>query len=153
MSARSRHFVNMGVVFSSLLCATASAFQYSHLAKDFDVFVTNCMNNPRSCSAGVDETRVFGNCLYSLCRPCFLVSLVPSTRIQHFCLLFGLHANIVEEFVLASALMHDQSRLQSSSCFQHQFVWLPFSRTLVCKGWATVCSFVYMGARDSCLRA
>ena len=47
---------------------------------------------------------------------------------------FGLHANIVEEYVLLSALLHDQSRLQSSSCFQHQFVWLPFSRTLVCKG-------------------
>ena len=47
---------------------------------------------------------------------------------------FGLHANIVEEYVLSSALLHDQSRLQSSSCFQHQFVWLPFSRTLVCKG-------------------
>ena len=24
--------------------------------------------------------------------------------------------------------------LTRSSCFQHQFVWLPFSRTLVCKG-------------------
>ena len=48
--------------------------------------------------------------------------------------LFGLHANILEKYVLLSALLHDQSRLQSSSCFQHQFVWLPFSRTLVCKG-------------------
>ena len=38
------------------------------------------------------------------------------------------------KYVLLSALLHDQSRLQSSSCFQHQFVWLPFSRTLVCKG-------------------
>ena len=47
---------------------------------------------------------------------------------------FGLHANIVEEYVLLSALLHDQSCLQSSSCFQRQFVWLPFSRTLVCKG-------------------
>ena len=48
--------------------------------------------------------------------------------------LFGLHANIVEEYVLLSALLHDQSCLQSSPCFQHQFVWLPFSRTPVCKG-------------------
>ena len=47
---------------------------------------------------------------------------------------FGLHADIVEEFVLLSALLHDQSCLQSSPCFQHQFVWLLFSRTLVCKG-------------------
>ena len=66
--------------------------------------------------------------------------------------LFGLHANIVEEHVLLSALLHDQSCLQSSSCFQHQFVWLPFSRTLVCKGGLFVL-FMYMGARESCLRA
>ena len=46
------------MLFFSLLCATASAFQHSHLAKDLEVFVTNCMNNPRSCSAGVDEMRV-----------------------------------------------------------------------------------------------
>ena len=51
---------------------------------------------------------------------------------------FGLRANIVEEYVLLNALLHDQSCLQSSPCFQHQFVWLPFSRTLVCKG---LCSF------------
>ena len=50
--------LSMWMWFFSLLCATASAFQHSHLAKDVDVFVTNCMNNPRSCSAGVDEMRV-----------------------------------------------------------------------------------------------
>ena len=72
------------------------------------------------------NTRVFYNCLYSLCRPCFLVSLVPLARIQQFCTLFGLHANIVEEYVLLSALLHDQSCLQSSPCFQHQFVWRSF---------------------------
>ena len=48
----------MWMLFVSLLCATASAFQPSHLAKDVEVFVANCMNNPRSCSAGVDEMRV-----------------------------------------------------------------------------------------------
>ena len=133
MSARSRHFVNMGAVFLPSVCDGFCVSTFS-LGQGSRRFVTNCMDNPRSCSAGVDETRVFGNCLYSLCRPCFLVSLVPLARIQQFCLLFGLHANIVEEYVLSSALLHDQSRLQSSSCFQHQFVWLPFSRTLVCKG-------------------
>ena len=86
---------------------------------------------------------MFYNCLYSLCRPCFLVSLVPLARIQQFCPLFGLHANIVEEYVLLSALLHDQSCLQSSPCFQHQLVWLPFSRTLVCKGG---CSFHVHGS-------
>ena len=125
------------VLFFSFLCATASAFQYSHLAKDLDVFVTNCMNNPRSCSAGVDETRVFGNCLYSLCRPCFLVSLVhlsKNSTVVSVSLFFWSARKHTWKYVLLSALLHDQSRLQSSSCFQHQFVWLPFSRTLVCKG-------------------
>ena len=56
---------------------------------------------------------------------------------------FGLHASIVEEYVLLSALLHDQSCLQSSPCFQHQFVWLPFSRTFVCKGG---CSFHVHGS-------
>ena len=84
------------VLFSSLLCATASAFQYSHLAKDLEVFVTNCMDNPRSFSAGVDEMRVF-EIVYILCAdhvfwypwfPCreFNSCVFPS---------FGLHANTV----------------------------------------------------------
>ena len=94
---------------------------------------------------------VFYNCLYSLCRPCFLVSLASLVRNQQFCPLYGLHANIVEEYVLLSALLHDQSCLQSSPCFQHQFVWLPFSRTLVCKGGCFF--FMYTEARESCLRA
>ena len=34
------------------------------------------------------------------------------------------------EHVLLSALLHDQSRLQSSSCFQHHFVWLLFLEPL-----------------------
>ena len=75
----------------------------------------------------------------------FLVSLVLLARIQQFCPLFGLHANIVEEYVLLSALLHDQSCLQSSPCFQHQFVWLLFSRTLVCKGG---CSFHVHGEHE-----
>ena len=51
--------LSIWVLFFSLLCATASAFQFSHLAKDLEVFVTNCMDNPRSCSARVDKMRVF----------------------------------------------------------------------------------------------
>ena len=30
------------------------------------------------------------------------------------------------KYVLLSTLLHDQSRLQSFPCFQHQFVWLLF---------------------------
>ena len=141
--------LSMWMLFFSLLCVTASAFQHSHLAKDVELFVTNCMNNPRSCSAGVDEICVLQ--LFVFFVPTMLsVFLASLVGIQQFCLLFGLHANIVEEYVLLSALLHDQSCLQGSSCFQHQFVWLPFSRTLVCKVGAL---FMYMGARESCLRA
>ena len=124
------------VLFFSLLCATACAFQYSHLAKDLDVLSRIVWDNPRSCSAGVDEMRVFGNCLYSLCRPRFLVSLVHCRRIQQLCLFpfFWSARKHTWKCVLLSALLHDQPCLQSSSCFQHQFMWLPFSRTLVCKG-------------------
>ena len=65
----------------------------------------------------------------------FLVSLVPLSRIQQLCLSpFWSARKHSWKYVLLSALLHDQSCLQSSSCFQHQFVWLPFSRTLVCKG-------------------
>ena len=132
----------MWMLFFSLLCATASAFQHSHLAKDVEVFVANCMNNPRSCSAGVDEMRVLQ--LFVFFVPTMFSGILGFfVGIQQFCHLFGLHANIVEEYVLLSALLHDQSCLQSSPCFQHQFVWLPFSRTLVCKGG---CSFHVHGS-------
>ena len=126
--------LSMWVLFFSLLCATASAFQYSHLAKDLEVFVTNCMDNPRSCSAGEDEMRVLKLFVFFV-PTMFLVSLVPLPRIQQLCIsLFWSARKHSWKYVLLSALLHDQPCLQSSSCFQHQFVWLPFSRTLVCKG-------------------
>ena len=93
--ARSRHFVNVDVVFS-FLCSTASAFQYSHFAKDLEVFVTNCLNNPRSYSARVDEMRVF-EIVCILCAdhvfwyPWFFCREFNSCVFS----LFGLHANIV----------------------------------------------------------
>ena len=146
------------VLFFSLLCATASAFQYSHLAKDLDVFVTNCMDNPRSCSAGVDEMRVFGNCLYSLCRPCFLVSLVhfsknstvvsASLSVFLVCTQTYLEVCVVERIVARSVSSPEFFLLSASVCVA------PFFSNPCLQGWATtICSFVYMGARDSCLRA
>ena len=125
--------LSMWMLFFSLLCATASAFQHSHLAKDVEVFVTNCINNPRSCSAGVGRDACF-TIVCILCADHVFWYSWFLLGFQQFCPLFGLHANIVEEYVLLSALLHDQSCLQSSPCFQHQFVWIPFSRTLVCKG-------------------
>ena len=102
-----------------------------------------CMNNPRSCSARVDEMRVLQLSVPFV--PTMFSGILGffgrnSTVLSPF---FGLHANIVEEYVLLSALLHDQSCLQSSPCFQHQFVWLPFSRTLACKGG---CSFHVHGS-------
>ena len=70
--------------------------------------------------------------------------------IQQSCPLFGLHANIVEEYVLLKALLHHQSCFQSSPCFQHQFVWLPFLEPLFARVGVL---YMYMGARQSCLRA
>ena len=55
--------------------------------------------------------------------------------------------------VLLSALLHDQSCLQSSSCFAASVCVAPFFSNPCLQGWAIVCSLVYMGARDSCLRA
>ena len=123
------------VLFFSLLCATAStAFQYSHLAKDLDV-LSRIVWTIHGHVLQEWTRRVFLEIVCILCAdhvfwyPWFLWQ-----EFNSFVSFFGLHANIVEEYVLLSALLHDQSRLQSSSCFQHQFVWLPFSRTLVCKG-------------------
>ena len=58
MCLHGQDILSIWMLFSSLLCATASAFQHAYLAKDLEVFVANCMNNPRSCSARVDEMRV-----------------------------------------------------------------------------------------------
>ena len=50
-------FWSMWVLFFSLLCGTVSAFQYSRLVKGAEVSLARCMEDPRSCSAGVDEMR------------------------------------------------------------------------------------------------
>ena len=124
-----------------------------HLAKDVEVFCHELYEQSTVvfCRSGRDV------CFTIVCILCavhvFWYPLVPLARIQQFCPLFGLHANIVEEYVLLSAVLHDQSSLQSSPSFQHQFVWLPFSRTLVCKGGQLFVLFMYMGARESGLRA
>ena len=135
VSARSRHFVYVDVIFLPSVCDSFCVSTFS--------LVANCMNNPRSCSAGVDEMRVLQ--LFVFFVPTMFSGIFGSfgknsTVLSPF---FGLHANIVEEYVLLSALLHDQSCLQSSSCFQHQLVWLPFYRTLVCN---CGCSFHVHGS-------
>ena len=115
--------LSIWVLFFSLLCTTASAFQYSHLAKDLEVFVTNCMDNPRSCSAGVDEMRVFEIVCILMCRPCFLVSLVPLSRIQQLCLFpflvctqTYLEVCVVERIVARSVSSPELFLLSASVC-------------------------------------
>ena len=143
VSARSGHFVNVDVIFLPSVCDSfcVSTFLFGQGCQSFchELYEQSTVV---FCKSGRDAC--FYNCWYSSCRPCFLVSLVSLAGIQQFCPLSGLHANIVEEYVLLSALLHDQSCLQSSPCLQHQFVWAPFfSRTLVCKGG---CSFHVHGS-------
>ena len=127
--------LSIWVLFFSLLCATASAFQYSHLAKDLDVLSRIVWT-------------IHGHVLQEWTRCVFLeivcilcadhVFWYPWFIVEEFnscvCFPFWSARKHTWKYVLLSTLLHDQSRLQSFPCFQHQFVWLPFSRTLVCKG-------------------
>ena len=92
--------LSMWMLFFSLLCATASAFQHSHLAKDVEVFVTNCMNNPRSCSAGVDEMRVLH----------LFVFFVP-TMFSGILGFFGSNSTVLSPFLVCM-----QTSLRSMCC-------------------------------------
>ena len=120
------------MLFFSLLCATASAFQHSRLAKGVEISFTRCMDNSRSYSAGVDEMRVLQ--LFVFCVPTMFSSILGS---------FGQNStvlSIVEEYVLLSALLHDQSSPEFSmfsasacvaSCFSNPCLqgWVFFSCT------------------------
>ena len=145
VSARSRHFVNVDVIFLPSVC---------------DSFCVSTFSLGQGCRSFCHEfyeqsTVVFcrsgrNACFTIVCILCadhvFWYPWFFWQEFNSFVTLFGLHANIVEEYVLLSALLHDQSCLQSSPCFQHQFTWLPFSRTLVCKGG---CSFHVHGKHES----
>ena len=137
----------MWMLFLSLLCATASAFQHSHLAKDVEVYVTNCMNNSTVmfCRSGRDA---YFTIVCILCADhVFWCPWFLGQEFNSFVPFFGLHANIVEEYVLLSALLHDQSCLHVFSISLCGFLFLEplFARVGVL--------FMYMGARESCLRA
>ena len=132
------------VLFFSLLCATASAFQYSHLAKDLDVFVT----------------KLYGQSTVMFCRSerdaCFwklFVFFVPTTFfwypwfiVEEFnsCVCFPfwsarktyLEVCIVEHIVARSVSSPEFSLLSASVCVA------PFFSNPCLQGWATICSFV-----------
>ena len=123
--------LSMWMLFFSLLCATASACQHSHLAKDVEVFVTNCMNNPRSFSAGVDEMRVLQ----------LFVFFVPT-------MFSGILGSVGKNLTVWSFLDCMQTQLRNMCCcivarsdvsrvlhvFSINLCGSFFSRTLVCKG-------------------
>ena len=142
MSARSRHFVNVDVIFLPSVCDSfcVSTFSLGQGCRSFchELYEQSTV---MFCRSGRDA------CFTIVCILCadhvFWYPWFLWQEFNSFVSLFGLHANIVAEYVLLSALLHDQSCLQSSSCFQHQLVWLPFSRNLVCKGG---CSFHVHGS-------
>ena len=133
VSARSRHFVNMDVVFLPSVCNSFCVSACS-LGQGSRSSCHELLNNPRSCSAKSGRDACF-EIVCILCAdhvfwyPWFLCREFNSCVFP-----FWSARKHSWKYVLLSALLHDQSCLQSSSCFQHQFVWLPFSRTLVCKG-------------------
>ena len=144
VSARSRHFVNVDVVFLPSVCDSfcVSAFSLGQGSRSFcrELYEQSTV---MFCESGRDA------CFEIVCILCaehvFWYPWFPC-RDFNSCVFspFWSARKHTWKYVLLRALLHDQSCLQSSSCFQHQFVWLPFS---------TICSFVYTGARDSCLRA
>ena len=127
--------LSMWMLFFTLLCATASAFQHSHLAKDLEVCVTNCVNNPRSCSAGVDEMRVLQ--LFVFFVPTMFSGILGSFVENSTVLssLFGLHANIVVERIVARSVLSPEFFMFSASvCVA------PFFSNPCLQGWV-ICSF------------
>ena len=142
MSARSRHFVNVDVIFLPSVCDSfcVSTFSLGQGCRSFchELYEQSTV---MFCKSGRDA------CFTIVCILCadhvFRYPWFLWQEFNSFVSLFGLHANIVEEYVLLSALLDDQSRLQSSSCFQHQLAWLLFSRTLV---WKIGCSYHVHGS-------
>ena len=135
MSARSRHFVNMGVVFLPSVCDgfCVSVFSLGQGSRRFCHELYG-QSTVMFCRSGRDA------CFWKLFVffvPTMFSGILGSFVVEFnscVCFPFWSARKHTWKYVLLSALLHDQSRLQSSSCFQHQFVWLPFSRTLVCKG-------------------
>ena len=148
VSERSRHFVNVDVVFLPSVCDSFCVSPFS-LGQECRSFCHEMYE--QSWIVLQEWTRCVFTIVCILCAdhvfwyPWFLWQ-----EFNSFVPFFGLHANIVEESVLLSALLHDQSCLQSSPCFQHQFVRLPFLEPLFARVGVL---FMYMGARESCLRA
>ena len=142
------------VLFFSLLCATASAFQYSHLAKDLEVLsrIVWTING----HVLQEWTRCVFLKLFVFFVPTMfsgiLGSFVENSTVVSFspflvCTQTYLEVCVVERIVARSVSSPEFFLLSASVCVA------PFFSNPCLQGWATICSFVYMGARDSCLRA
>ena len=142
------------VLFFSLLCATASAFQYSHLAKDLDVLsriVWTIHGHVLQEWTGCVVLKLFVFFVPTMFSG-ILGSFVENSTVVSFflflvCTQTYLEVCVVERIVAQSVSSPEFFLLSASVCVA------PFFSNPCLQGWATICSFVYMGARDSCLRA
>ena len=105
------------------------------------------------CRSGRDAC--FLEIVYILCADhVFWYPWFICRRIQQLCLFpflvctqTYLEVCVVERIVARSVSSPEFFLLSASVCVA------PFFSNPCLQGWATICSFVYMGARDSCLRA
>ena len=136
------------VLFFSLLCATASAFQYSHLAKDLDVLSrivwtihghvlqewTRCVFLKIVCILCADHVFWYP---WFIFRRIQLLCLLPSLFLV--CTQTYLEVCVVERIVARSVPSPEFFLLSASVSVA------PFFSNPCLQGWATIiCSFVYM---------
>ena len=148
VSARSRHFVNVDVILLPSVCDSfcASTFSLGQGCLSFchELYehstVVFCRSGRDACftivcilcaDSTTGDVKASVSCNVSMFSGILGFFGRNSTVLSP---LLDLHANKVEEYVLLSALLHDQSCLQSSPCFQHQFVASFFSNPCL-QGW------------------
>ena len=119
------------MLFFSLLCATASVFSTFSLGQRCRSFSHELFGQSTVVFwwRGRDAFLIFFCIFVATMFSGILGFLCRNSTVGQF------RQTLLRSMCLLSPLLHDLSGLQSSPCFQHKFVWLPFfSRTLVCKG-------------------
>ena len=152
VSARSRHFVNVDVVFLPSVCNSfcVSAFSLGQGSRSFchelyeQSTVMFCESGRDACFEIVcilcaDHVFWYPWFLYREFNSCVFPLLVCTQTLFEVC--------VVERIVARSVLSPEFFMFSASVCVA------PFFSNPCLQGWATICCFVYMGARDSCLRA
>ena len=123
MCARSRQFVNVGVIFLPSVC---------------DSFCVSTLTLGQRCRNFLHE--MYGQSTVVFCRSGRELCLTFLNRNSTVFVRFGLHANIVEEHVLLNALLHDQCCLQSSQKFSTSVCVAPFFSNPCLQGWVFSCT-------------